>query len=204
MELEEKPKTDLSAFYLTLVSIIQSLAFTYLLGRLETLLSNPATRTANTGLQAIMAFLAIVLVWHQYAMGAIFFKWTLDIWDSVIPFLLGAAEYFMIATMAKAYSLWLWSLPPFIFLAALAYWNQYRKAVVQGQTEASIQLLSRRSAKFTLFYFVSFLALAFFFPVRQMPVCSYWILSLIICVMFVVETYRINRGYASALRRRSA
>src|SRR5258706_1042313 len=94
----ERSNDALSGFYLTLVSIMQSLAFGYLLQIVGSELTTNGKIGLNMVLQASTILLAIVLVWHEYAIGTVAYEgrsWRLDIFDSFIPFLIGIAEYLM-------------------------------------------------------------------------------------------------------------
>ena len=69
--VHEKSKQALSGFYLTLVSIMQSLALGYLLQVLGSKLTDTGTLPAITLLQAVTALLAIILVWHENENGSV-------------------------------------------------------------------------------------------------------------------------------------
>ena len=117
------------AFYLTLVSISQSLAFGYLLLSFRDLLMNNVFSIWLSFLAGIATFMLIVLVWYEYAMGTLCFKWILGYWDSFIPFLFGIAQFALIHSIITFdYSLWFNSLAFFTFIAYFAYLNQYYRS----------------------------------------------------------------------------
>jgi hypothetical protein len=79
-------------FYLTLTSMIQSLAMGYLLTSIDFTAVPPIADV----LQIVATFMLIVLVWHEYAISTMLFIWVVDLWDSLIPFVFGFTEVFMI------------------------------------------------------------------------------------------------------------
>src|ERR1035438_340722 len=82
-------------FYLTLTSMIQSLAMGYLLTSIDFTSMPPIADV----LQAVATFTLIILVWHEYAISTMLFVWVVDLWDSVIPFVFGFTEFFIISTL---------------------------------------------------------------------------------------------------------
>jgi hypothetical protein len=82
-------------FYLTLTSMIQSLAMGYLLTSIDFTAMPPIADV----LQAVATFTLIILVWHEYAISTMLFVWVVDLWDSVIPFVFGFTEFFIISTL---------------------------------------------------------------------------------------------------------
>jgi hypothetical protein len=206
-KLADKSKQAHAGFYLTLVSIVQSLALGFLLQLLDAELIAKGTLSLNISFQAITVFLGIILVWHEYAIGTIAYTWKLDIIDSAIPFLIGVAEYMMIAAMAipednptfgtKRYALWLWSLSAFAFTAVIAYLNQHKKAQVETDESSDVIKIPKKNLGFTVGYFVFFVLLAALFSFWRLPDKFLWIPSLVICVLFSVEAFRANRVYAS-------
>jgi hypothetical protein len=85
--IRERAKDSLPTFYLTLVSIICSLALGYYCSTLE--FGHVAERGFK-GLiylcKALATFQMILLLWHEYVMGTIFFRWVVGYLDSIIPF----------------------------------------------------------------------------------------------------------------------
>ena len=78
------------AFYLTLISMIQSLAFGYLLATLDLTVMPTGTQM----LQICTTFVLIVVVWHEYAVSTMMFVWLIDLWDSLIPFIFRSVPVF--------------------------------------------------------------------------------------------------------------
>ncbi len=208
-KLGDQSREAHSGFYLTLVSIMQSLALGYLLQLLGDQLLARGALPLNMVFQAVTALLAIILVWHQYAIGTIVYRWKLDIFDSIIPYLLGICEYSMIAAIgipeAKTalsevrFSLWLWSLAAFAFVSVFAYWNQFGKADCEPESRTPISM-SRRSMLFTIGYVGMFSLLAYGCSAWHLPHRFHWIVSLFVSLAFLVELVRVERAYASIRR----
>jgi hypothetical protein len=83
------------SFYLTLSSMIQSLAFGYLLATVSLL----SLLTPAYWLMVLNTFIVIVLVWHEYAIGTMLYVWLIDFWDSAIPFLYGITQFSLISAL---------------------------------------------------------------------------------------------------------
>jgi hypothetical protein len=78
--------------YLTLTSIIQGVALSTLVIRIE---SNADHFGPVNWLLATATLLAFLLVWHEYLMQALAYVWMPTLLDSVIPFAFLVAELFM-------------------------------------------------------------------------------------------------------------
>jgi hypothetical protein len=126
--LESFPST-----YLTLTSIIQGVALGYLVTVFDD--ARSAYGVANY-LLAASTFLIIVSAWHEYMVGATAFRWIPQLWDSAIPFALGASEIAMIRSLADERDLAQWFMAAAVVavIAAVALFNMYVN-VTRGQTE---------------------------------------------------------------------
>jgi hypothetical protein len=210
---DDKSKDAQPGFYLTLVSIMQSLALGYLLQVLGGELVAKGTVPLDMVFQGVASLLTIILVWHQYAIGTVAYRWKLDIFDSTIPFLVGIGEYLMIAAMGipeskgalsgVRFSLWLWSVCAFAFVSIFAYWNQYGKAELDVGSRRFIAA-SRMSMFCTIGYCGAFALLAFGCSAWGLPERLQWVVSLCVSVAFLLEVIRVELVYASATRRRGA
>lgn len=124
------------SFYLTLASIIQSLALAFLLQQVFGEIGRDWPPLAYW-LQSAVSFVIIVLVWHEYAMGAAAYSWMVDLIDSIIPFLFALTQYMIIYFSEPRAVLgnllqpqaWLLSVLLFTLVTILAYWNQDRKVI---------------------------------------------------------------------------
>ncbi len=73
--------TRVRSFYLTLVSIIQSLTLGYLLNKYFEILAR-GEMTVILTIHSLCSLIAIILIWHEYAVGADSIKWRVDFIDS--------------------------------------------------------------------------------------------------------------------------
>ncbi len=206
-KLDQKSRQAHAGFYLTLVSIMQSLAFGYLLQVLGAELITKGALSLNMLFQAATTLLAIILVWHEYAIGTIAYTWKLDLWDSAIPFVFGIAEYLMITFMVipednklfgeTRYAYWLWSIAVFAFIGILAYLNQHKKAEIDSDENPEVKNIPKKNLRVTFAYLAFFVLLAAFFSIFRLPDKFCWIPSLFLSIMFGVESLRVNRVYAA-------
>jgi hypothetical protein len=114
-----------SSFYLTLVCLIQGVA----LGLLATKIPDFLSTFNLIGLfYALLTFIVVVVVWHEYVLAAQEFWWEITWWDSIIPFLLGMGEYLMIEYIGKGphYNGWFFAATFTAFAGFLAYVNYDR------------------------------------------------------------------------------
>lgn len=127
------------ALYLAIGALVQSLAFTQLMSMLLARGTDQAFSFKDPldqvfWIRFITAFEVILLVWHEYAYGIIYFKWEWDFWDSCVPFLMGAAEYYLILNVFRsddygtAMSQWYWAMFWVALIGGLSYLNQLFKA----------------------------------------------------------------------------
>jgi hypothetical protein len=85
-------KEQFAPAYLTLTSIIQGVALSTLVLRIETTSDH---FSAADWLMAIATFLGFLLVWHEYLMQALAYVWLPTLLDSAVPFAFLVAELFM-------------------------------------------------------------------------------------------------------------
>jgi hypothetical protein len=88
----ERLKSQFAPAYLTLTSIIQGVALSTLVMRVE---STYAHFDAVDWLLAVTTFLVIVDIWHEYLMMVLAYVWWPTLLDSLVPFAFLAAEVFM-------------------------------------------------------------------------------------------------------------
>jgi len=137
-----RAKEAMSTFYLTLISIIASLALGYLLSMLtlERLFGSAADIVY--WLQATATLQMIFLMWHEYVMGTIFFKWVIGHIDSVIPFTFGLVLFAMIHLMNRDVATWLFAASTFASISCLAYINQLCKARREHENKGVLDLVA--------------------------------------------------------------
>ena len=129
--LREDAKRLFPTITLTLVSIVQALA-------LQALLQGAFDPLANHGEGAAFAlrmfqvgsvFLMLVIVWHEYVLGVVRFRYVVGLQDSLIPFVLGFSELGVIEATYNA-PLETWFLWQALALAVgvWIYWHQAWRA----------------------------------------------------------------------------
>ena len=203
---DQKHHAAHSGFYLTLVSIMQGLALGYLLQVVAAELTTSGTISVLTAVQFIACLTLLIIVWHEYAMGTVFFRWRLDMADSAIPFMFGICEYIMIAALsiptsghilsASRFALWLWSLPAFCVVSCLAYWNQYSKAVIDDDSREMV-VVCRRNWFQAFWTTIGYAAFACIYQFYHFANLGQIILASIVATSLVGHALRINKAYAS-------
>ena len=136
MNVRERAKESYSLFYITLISIISSLALSYYFATLEwsTLFG---LRLVNFiyMCKLLATFLMILLVWHEYVMSTLLFRWVIGYTDSIIPFLFGLVLFGAIRAIHMPTYVWLAAQLGFILIGWGAYWNQYSKVLLEPENE---------------------------------------------------------------------
>ncbi len=112
-----------AAQYITLTSIIQSVALGYLVTVFE---RDGIAKRTEAWVLGVTMFAMIVDVWNEFRVGASTFLWYARIWDALVLFLFGAIQLAMIGSLKDLEQLrWIWFCGyAGVFLVALcAYWN---------------------------------------------------------------------------------
>lgn len=197
--IEEALRSAHSGFYLTLVSITQGLALGYLLQVAGGEFHLHGTIGVVTAAQYFVAMFFLVMIWHEYAMGTVLFNWRLGLVDSVIPFMFGVAEYFMINVVeipidghhlsASRLALWLLSLAIMAAVSCVAYINQSTHVEPDQQTRfpGSLPKQNLIHASWTC---VLLAALAAFCWTRPVARNYEWAVAIAVLMLFVVHGAR--------------
>jgi len=90
--VSQRLKGQFAPAYLTLTSIIQGVALSTLVMRVE---SNNAQFDATNWLLTVATFVAFLAVWNEYLMQVLMFVWVPTLLDSLVPFAFLASELFM-------------------------------------------------------------------------------------------------------------
>jgi hypothetical protein len=116
--------------YLTLISIIQGAVLGFMVARVGSALNERALTTPQWFLVAV-SFVGIVAVWNEYMMGSSVFRWIPDLYDSFLPFLLGAAQFAaVLATTTRRPMDVIWwpaAMSAFYLFGILAFANMFNK-----------------------------------------------------------------------------
>ncbi len=108
--------------YITLASIIQSLAFGFFLTKLSFDMFHFTHSSIVKILQYFATFQLIVVIWHDYVISTIYFQRIIRYYDSFFPFLLGLAQYILITTLkGHPFYHWIFIFTIFCFMSFLAY-----------------------------------------------------------------------------------
>src|SRR5215467_2421392 len=91
-DIAERLKSQFAPAYLTLASIVQGVALSTLVVRVES--SYPGFN-AVAWLLSITTFLVILDIWHEYLMLVLAYVWLPTLLDSIVPFAFVATELFL-------------------------------------------------------------------------------------------------------------
>jgi len=131
-EMIERIKNQFSSAYLTLISLIEASIFGFLIYNFNDKLMPMSSFTLNNVVifcEYTTAFLIVVIVWGEFAMGSMTFRWIPGIADPFIPFLIGLAQIGAICSIDyELSSQWLFALASICALSLWAYRNMYQKS----------------------------------------------------------------------------
>jgi hypothetical protein len=92
---------------------------------------HPSVLTGEQRLLVLVSCVVAVGVWNEYMMGSSAFEWVPRLWDSILPFLVGAAQFFSVhvaTTPETDVRLWFGAMSLFYVAALLAFENMFRNA----------------------------------------------------------------------------
>lgn len=151
----ERIKSQFSSAYLNLISLIEAAILGLLIFRFaeELILAKHGTLdTVIIWIQMLTAFLIIVVVWGEYVIGAMVFKWIPGVADPFIPFLTGIAQvsgvYYSGSTVSPQ---WLFSLAAICGFSWWAFVNMYQKSESDEDNKLVLKALGRwRKANYVI------------------------------------------------------
>jgi hypothetical protein len=114
-----------STTYLTLASIIQGVALTTLVSRVEATYGSFA---AADWVLSTTTFLVILIVWHGYLTQSLLYAWLPTFLDSLVPFAFAVAELFLAHLVDQTERAWLLAYGGF-YLVGLAAWSYQNRQV---------------------------------------------------------------------------
>ena len=180
------------SIYLTLISIVQGVVFSYFLYQLVIYSKDFAL---YNWLFSLITFIVIVLVWHEYVTGTVAFRWSPGILDSVIPFLMGVFQIYAIEYIyiPEEKGEWFFSMYLFLMMGAIAYINMYYKASKSNRNDKVFKALGKGLIRMSYAapLFLSFLFYIFSFRILRYdysnPIISNLaIFSAIIFILYVI------------------
>jgi hypothetical protein len=125
-EMRSRIRGAFSTSYLTLLSIIQGTAFAALFAKVQTLVTQHSFHAPEV-VMAVGLFLLIVALWNQYLIGTMLYNWTLQLTDSLLPFVFGVFEFAMIIQLENGVAV-LAINGLFLLIGVVALEHQYRQA----------------------------------------------------------------------------
>lgn len=133
-DIVERIKSQFSAAYLTLISMIEASILGFLIYRYDVTSKLVYINISTPDNIVILCeyttvFLTIVAVWGEFVMGSMLFKWIPGIADAFIPFVMGITQVgtvFFIGYDLSSY--WLFSLASMCIVSWWAYRNMYQKS----------------------------------------------------------------------------
>jgi len=148
-------KESFASTYLTIISIIQGVALSALYSVVE-------PRYEHFGIaQWIMVaatLLLIIATWHLFMINALAFKWVLSLMDSLVPFLLGTLELFVIECITLDQQTWLLALLVYYGATIPAYLNLRIRAVHDPDNQAVIGVIKKSWRWFHRWIYVTVVA----------------------------------------------
>jgi hypothetical protein len=130
LELTERLLDLFPTLYLILASIIQGVAFSYLVGAVHDQLDH---LTLLVALQAVAALVLITAVWSLGAFGAFALVWYPTVLDGLIPFLFGATEVLLCLSVGENMARWLGFAVGAAFMAFITLLYIYRRAPLHAR-----------------------------------------------------------------------
>lgn len=117
------PEGPFASVYLTITSLIQGIV---LARGVEVAVTTSAPNDFVWQVFAVN-FLVILVVWHHYMYGALYMRWDPNIVDSLVPLLLGIAQFVMVQ-YSKPLNVW-WFCPTMVIasVGGFAYWYSLRR-----------------------------------------------------------------------------
>jgi hypothetical protein len=128
-------REQFAPMYLTLTSIIQGVALSTLVVRVEA--SSDHFGPANW-LMATTTLLAFLLVWHEYVMQALAYIWMPTLIDSALPFAFLVAELFLAYLVYGNQRAWLFTAGIAYALGVAAWARTQAQARAQGQENVGV------------------------------------------------------------------
>lgn len=136
-EFRKRSEDFFAATYLNSVGIIQNVALGVLMAKFYT-----GPLSAQFLAQAAASFLAIVIVANEYSWWVLLIRRTPDVLDYLIPYLLGATEFGVMAKADNVEGMWFFTAGALAIVGTLALYNNRRYATPEIFVECP-WLLSR-------------------------------------------------------------
>jgi hypothetical protein len=126
--------------YLTAMSIVQGVAFGYLMLRLY---EDRANLQFYEWLLAVATGMILVSIWHEYAYLTVLFSWIPTVKDSFIPYAFGAAQFWLISSITNSLIAWFQAVTGLLVVVVLAILNTlWRLRKDAKDNEVTLQFIS--------------------------------------------------------------
>lgn len=114
------------SYYMTLISVIQATTLSYLLSTFSLQLKE-GIPDLSIFVIYVITFFVLIVVWYEYMMGSASLRWVPSMWDSVIPFFLGIAQFLFIFSIPSKKDIYYWyfSFSGICFVSFFAFLNMY-------------------------------------------------------------------------------
>ena len=148
--IRNRAKDNFPMVLLTLLSIVQALAFELLWGEVRNHQEFYAFSWAAAGgwIRIVTTFLGIVLIWHSYASNAMRFRWVPSTSDSFFPFVIGVVQFILVGNLgADAVSQWLLMLAILFLAIPSISQHDMRRAREEVENEEFFKKRNRASLK---------------------------------------------------------
>jgi hypothetical protein len=130
--------------YLTIVSIIQAVALSFLATNIFTMWDQNQSQKVLATVQSLALFILLVFVFHFYVSMTMFLRWRPSFLDSLVPFAIGAVEVPPVLLLGRS-TPWMVSLELFWLFASLGLISTmtYSKREQFGSVDAAHYVLVR-------------------------------------------------------------
>ncbi len=127
-KLRVRLQESFSPSYLTLISILQSMLLGYLAAEFNNNIDSIYDIGNEVFIRAITSLLVIIVTWNEYRMGATQFVWFPKTTDTIVPFGVAIAEFFVIRYSFEPSNSWFYSMSFFYFTSFVGFYHMYFRA----------------------------------------------------------------------------
>ncbi len=187
--IRNRAKNNFPMVLLTLLSIVQALAFELLWEEVRNHheFYEMSWVAAGGWMRIVTTFLGIILIWHSYASNAMRFRWVPSTSDSFFPFVIGVVQFTMVGNLdSDAVPQWLLMLA--ILFVAIPWVSQHdmRRAREEVENEEFFRARSKASLKDVIPMALIVLALCVFSAVVWWMDGEVWMSTLASFVALVI------------------
>lgn len=148
--IRNRAKNNFPMVLLTLLSIVQALAFELLWEEIRNHHEFYEVSWVAVGgwTRIVTTFLGIILIWHSYASNAMRFRWVPSTSDSFFPFVIGVVEFTMVGNLdSDAVPQWLLMLAILFVAIPWVSHHDMRRSREEAENEEFFKGRNRASGK---------------------------------------------------------